>query len=326
MAPLTIVMYHYVRNLRRSRFPAIKGLSTERFKEQIGYFKRHYTIVSGADLIGAVASGQELPPNALLLTFDDGYLDHYTEVFPILDREGISGCFFPPARCVVEDVVLDVNKIHFVLASVPNTSELVQRVFGLLDEYGPRFRAEDKQDYWERCAMAKRFDSREVVFIKRLLQRELPEELRRLMIDALFRQYVSSDEASFARELYMNEDQILCLHRHGMHLGSHGYAHVWLNRLGRIEQEQEIDTSLEFLRRINGKNDGWMMCYPYGAYDESLLSVLRLRNCTVGLTTRVDLADLSHDDPLTLPRLDTNDLPKTADAPPAQWTLQTCNR
>lgn len=322
MASLTIVMYHYVRNLQHSRFPAIKGLATEFFKKQVAYIKQHYTIVSGDDLIGAVSTGDTLPPNPLLLTFDDGYLDHFTEVFPVLDRERISGCFFPPVRCVIEDVVLDVNKIHFVLASVPDKTELVARIFHLLEEFGPQFKCQGKRHYWDRCAEAKRFDSREVVFIKRVLQRELPEPLRRLMIDALFQEFVSADEASFARELYMNEDQILCLRRHGMSIGSHGYAHLWLNHLDRIGQEQELDASLKFLDRINGSRDGWIMCYPYGAYDESLLSLLRLRNCTVGLTTKVGLADLGRDDPLTFPRLDTNDLPKAADASPNKWTLQ----
>jgi peptidoglycan/xylan/chitin deacetylase (PgdA/CDA1 family) len=319
---LTIVMYHYVRDLRHSRFPAINGLPKEQFEEQVLYLKRHYTVVSGDDLIGAVASGSELPPNPLLLTFDDGYLDHYTEVFPILDREGLSGCFFPPVRCVSESKMLDVNKVHFVLASVPDKGELVQRIFRLIDEFGPRFGCRGKAYYWDRCDVAKRFDPREVVFIKRVLQRELPEELRRLMIDALFREYVSTDEASFARELYMNEAQILCLRRHGMYVGSHGYAHCWLDSIDRVAQEREVDASLAFLRRINGPMAGWIMCYPHGAYDESLLSVLKARNCTVGLTTRVGLANLERDDPLTLPRLDTNDLPKAADAPPNAWTLQ----
>ena len=29
----------------------------------------------------------------------------------------------------------------------------------------------------------------------------------------------------------MNVDQIKTMHRHGMHIGSHGYEHVWLTRL-----------------------------------------------------------------------------------------------
>jgi len=32
---LTIVMYHYVRELKHSRYPEIKGLAIDDFKEQI---------------------------------------------------------------------------------------------------------------------------------------------------------------------------------------------------------------------------------------------------------------------------------------------------
>jgi hypothetical protein len=50
---LSIVMYHYVRELRRSRFPGIKGLETDEFREQIAYIKKHYNVISGADLLAA---------------------------------------------------------------------------------------------------------------------------------------------------------------------------------------------------------------------------------------------------------------------------------
>ena len=78
---LTIVMYHYVRNLEHSRFPEIKGLTTDQFKEQIAYIKKYYNVIGGNDLLEAMSSGDDIPPKALLLTFDDGYSDHFTQVF-----------------------------------------------------------------------------------------------------------------------------------------------------------------------------------------------------------------------------------------------------
>ena len=120
MTNVTIVMYHYVRDLAHSRYPEIKGLPIDKFKEQIAYLKRHYTPISAYDLMDAVESKSELPPKAVLLTFDDAYRDHFSEVFPVLDKENIAGCFFPPAKCLLESRVLDVNKIHFILACVPD--------------------------------------------------------------------------------------------------------------------------------------------------------------------------------------------------------------
>jgi hypothetical protein len=65
--------------------------------------------------------------------------------------------------------------------------------------------------------------------------------------------------------------------------------------------------------------DRWVIGYPYGAYDERLLEVLRRNGCRAGFTTEVRTADLNSDDRLTIPRLDTNDLPKRGDAEAAAW-------
>ena len=309
---LTIVMYHYVRPVRRSRFPGIKGLETDEFRGQIDYIKRHYQIISGADLLGAAAAGawDALPPAPALLTFDDGYADHFTEVFPILRRQRLSGCFFSPAQCVLERRILDVNKIHFILASVPDKQVIVDRIFAMLAEHGPPSDGRRPLDYWNRLAVASRFDGPDVVFIKLMLQRELPEPVRRRIVDQLFREYVTIDVAGFADELYLSEEQIMCMRDAGMYFGSHGYAHDWLDLVSCPEQEQEIALGLEVLRRIGTGVDAWIMCYPHGAWNESLLAILRNAGCRIGLTTSVGVADLDRDCLLTLPRLNTNDLHK----------------
>ena len=95
---VSIVMYHYVRDLKNSRYPEIKGLSIELFNEQISYIQKHYHVISAYDLMDAVQYGHDLPPNPLLLTFDDGYSDHFSNVFPELDKKKLPGCFFPTRK------------------------------------------------------------------------------------------------------------------------------------------------------------------------------------------------------------------------------------
>jgi len=319
---LSIVMYHYVRDLARSRYPEIKGLTTEAFEGQIDYIKKHYRVVSGDELIAAVISKSPLPPKALLLTFDDGYSDHYDTVLPILEREGIKGCFFPPARCILEDEVLDVNKIHFILASVADKSVLVEAVFRLMDENRAEFAIQDRQAYWSKLASASRYDTAEVIFIKRMLQRELPETLRGIIVDRLFRDYVTADEAAFSRELYMDLTKIRHMREAGMLVGSHGYRHYWLDHLAPAAQREEIERSVDFLRLAGCSTSSWMMCYPYGAYNDSLLGILAGAGCKVGLTTEVGVADIASHMALTLPRLDTNDLPKAGASKASEWTLR----
>jgi peptidoglycan/xylan/chitin deacetylase (PgdA/CDA1 family) len=317
---ITIVMYHYVRELEYSRYPEIKGLSTEQFKGQIAYIKKYYNVISADDLMDAIEFDSTLPPQSLLLTFDDAYIDHFTQVFPILDKEKLPGCFFPPGKSIIENQVLDVNKVHFVLASVQNKGDLVNHIFLLLDQYRSQYDLEQSDYYWQKVGKPNRFDTAEVIFIKRMLQRELPEQLRETITNDLFKKHVSSDERAFAKELYMSPDQISCLQRNGMYIGSHGFDHYWLDSLGEKEQEKEIDYSLDFLSDVGSDTKRWIMCYPYGGYNESLLSILQKRKCLVGLSTEVGIADLGEDHPLELPRLDTNDLPKESHASPNEWT------
>jgi peptidoglycan/xylan/chitin deacetylase (PgdA/CDA1 family) len=308
---VTIVMYHYVRDLQRSRFPAIKGLRTKDFRGQLAYINRHYHVIRMEQLIEAVMSGNAdaLPSNALLLTFDDGYMDHFVNVMPLLDEYGIQGSFFPPARAITEGRVLDVNKIHFTLASVDDPRELVQAVFDELDRNRERLGLLPNDEYYGRLSRDSRYDAPDVAFVKRILQRDLPEDFRVEITDRLFQRYVTTDEAAFAGELYMGPDQLRYLLRAGMHLGSHGYDHYWLNTLPPDAQVREVDQSLRFLEGLGARTDRWVMCYPYGGYNQSLLEIERVRGCVVGLTTEVAVAELGRHGPLTLPRLDTNDLP-----------------
>jgi peptidoglycan/xylan/chitin deacetylase (PgdA/CDA1 family) len=307
--PLTIVMYHYVRDLERSRFPAIKGLSVERFCRQLDFIQSRYTPVTVQDLFAAQASSEmELPPDPILLTFDDGYSDHFANVFPLLDARGIQGCFFPPAQAILEHRVLDVNKIQFVLASVPDVEALLDQVFSSLAEFRSEYALKTKEAYLLAFTEEHRYDRREVIVLKRLLQRELPEPVRVELVQRLFAEHVTSDETAFACELYMSVDQIACLQRHGMHIGSHGYSHAWLNHISPQAQAMEVDRSLAFLQKFDLR-DEWTMCYPYGGFNESLLEILRARHCRLGFTVEARLANLDTDDPLTLPRIDTNDLP-----------------
>ena len=54
---VSIVMYHYVRDLKNSRYPEIKGLDYDLFKEQISFFKNNFHIIKMEELIDAVKGG-----------------------------------------------------------------------------------------------------------------------------------------------------------------------------------------------------------------------------------------------------------------------------
>ncbi len=305
---LTVITYHYVRELLFTRYPNIKALLTTEFNEQLTYLTRRYTFVTMEDCINALHNNYDLPSNACLLTFDDGYIDHFTTVFPILDEKRIQGCFFPSAKAVLENEVLDVNKIHFILAVMENKMNLlINDVYSILNRIQSKYNLKSNEYYYSKLAVSNRFDSAEVIFIKRLLQVELEENIRGLITDELFKKYVTKDEKSFSKDLYMDLEQIKCMSRNGMYIGSHGFDHYWLDSLPADKQESEIDKSLEFLSLINTSIDNWVICYPYGAYNDSLIKILKKKGCALGFTSKVGITNLSKENAFTLERLDTND-------------------
>ena len=121
--------------------------------------------------------------------------------------------------------VLDVNKVHHVLASVPEPRPLVAAVLAMAGECRGSYPIEPAEAYLARYARPNRFDPAEVIFVRRMLQVGLPGPVRRAVTDALFRRHVTAGGRAFAAELYVTLDQLRFMRRHGMFVGSHTNDH-----------------------------------------------------------------------------------------------------
>ncbi len=322
MSNLTIIMYHYIRDLKNSRFPDIKGLDINLFKEQINYMRKYYHIITMEEVIDSIDNQTKIPDKSVLLTFDDAYLDHYNNVFPILDKYKLQGSFYAPSKAIIDHTVLDVNKIHFILASVEDKLNLINDLKKLLETYQKEYQLKSFDFYYKKLAQANRMDTKDVIFIKRLLQVELVEELRFKIVNALFEKYIGISEEAFSRELYMNEEQLKHMLRSGQHIGNHGYNHYWWNSLNKDEMSQELDLSIKFLEKLGVDMNNWTACYPYGSYDEQSIKMLEERGCKLAVTTEVDIATTNKDTKFVMPRLDTNDIPKNRNSKTNDWYLK----
>jgi peptidoglycan/xylan/chitin deacetylase (PgdA/CDA1 family) len=315
---LTIIMYHYVRDLSHTAYPGIKGLRTAWFEGQLDYVDRHYTVCSLADVLRAIRGERALPHNACLLTFDDGLRDHYETVFPRLAARNYTGVFAVSGGTLNQDFVLDVHKVQFLLAVTGDVSALRREVEDLVRASGGERASEG--ELGKQATSGVRFDTEDVIWIKRQLQWALPEAVRRQIARELFLKHVTRDEAGFAGELYANATELREMAAAGMELAGHGQHHEWMGKMSRDEQRVEIEQSVRCLTRILGRKPAdWTMCYPFGSYNSDTMELLQNQGCALGLTVRVGLAGL--ESPLELARIDTNDLPVSGDAAIAPWTL-----
>lgn len=84
-----ILMYHYVEYVEDEGDTIRKSLNIMpyTFDAEIKTLKdAGYTFITTKDLADALDGEEVLPPKSVILTFDDGYRDFYTDVFPILKK------------------------------------------------------------------------------------------------------------------------------------------------------------------------------------------------------------------------------------------------
>jgi peptidoglycan/xylan/chitin deacetylase (PgdA/CDA1 family) len=318
--PLTIVMYHYVRDLARSRYPHIKGLDKADFAGQLDYIQEHYEVVGTRAVVAAIREGAALPENACLLTFDDGYLDHYETAYPMLAARGLTGSFYAPACLAESGKLLQVNKVHYVLAATEDHAGVKAALLDKLAAYRGDYDLPSDGALYAQFSTASRWDPPDTAFIKKVLQKGLPEEVAAAIAGELLAEFVGVGEAELATETYMTLAQMREMVAKGMEIGGHGYSHRPLGKLGRVEQAGEIERTLDFLEAVYGAVPaGWPLTYPSGSYNADTLELLGAVDCGVAMTTNPPgLAEL--DRPLEMRRVNTNDLPFKKGDQISEWT------
>ncbi len=320
---LTVITYHYVRPIASSAWPAIKGLELEEFRGQLDYIQCHYNPVSLDNILMSARGAQvDWPDNPILLTFDDGYTDHYSYAFPELSRRNISGCFFASTRPLLDRVILDVNKVHFVLASCCDHAVLAETLDAAIRSHEGEVDLPSVTELRTQFFKTSRWDPAETVYFKRVLQRGLPPAVRSTIADQLFRNFVSVDPADFAETLYLTKEQARQMIAEGMSFGCHGDDHIWLGHASEAEQRHDISRSMRLSAALGIRPEDTSYCYPYGSYNDVTLDILKSFNCTVGFTTRLDLNPTDLDrNMLELARIDAGaDLPRNRAAPLSPWT------
>ena len=290
---LNVWMYHYVRDPgdAAEAGSGIPGLPVARFAAQLDEMAQHNRMVSWPEVRAAVLEGQPLPPDATLLTFDDGMRDHYLNVFPLLKARGLSGLFFVLARPPQAGLVLG-HKIHYLLAALGQD--------GLRAAVWQRL-SPDQQQRFEQAETRYRARYDGLDLFKAVLQRELSDEIESLLSELIARHV--GDENALATDYYLRPAQIREMTAGGMHFGGHSVTHPWFDFISAQRQDTEIAASAKWLAAI--EPGPWSFAYPYGGLSPSAPGLLAQHGFAAAFTTQTRLR---HVDPFYIGRLDGEEL------------------
>jgi len=245
------VMWHYVRDDETEPRVGYRGIDPRRLAAQLDRICRVATPVGWSDLLAALTGDRALPGDAVILTFDDGLMDHHRTVLPALVERGLLAIFFVLARVPGDRLTLG-HRLHVLTGSYTPTDVRAWVMDAMTPSERARYRA------LESAMAAAEPDDADDVW-KRPLQRELADVAGPILTSMVER--LIGPEAEIATALHLGPREIEDMAAAGMTIGGHGRAHAWMDVPGSAAASEVAASAAYLGPRLPGP---WPSAYPYG--------------------------------------------------------------
>ena len=241
-----------------------------------------------------------------LLTFDDGYIDHYENVLPILQKKKLPASFYMSAGILDNKKLLNVNKIHYILANLKE-KEIIKNLKAI---YVRERRGDNFEETFKNLKNLSRYDNSNVNLIKFIINKFFSEKEKNQFFKLIFKEILKIKESDICKDFYLSLKNINEMRKEVMYFGGHGYNHLKMTDLNSYDLDIEINKTIKFLNKIKIDTKKWVMCYPYGSFNQKIIKKLGEKNCFLGLTTVPEKANVNNKNLLYIPRFDANDVGK----------------
>ena len=258
---LHVVMYHYVREFRRTAFPEIKGMEVDDFYNQVKRLRERFEMATLESSLAFLAGVYQPARHLCLLTFDDGLIEHVETVTPILAEQGVQGVFFLVTSCLEESRVAPVHMNHFLMARL-GLEQYRNQFRERLEQLAPELLPQLESGHTLECVTYP-WDVPEVARFKYFFNFVLDTVLRDRLVSELFTETFGSEQ-SFARALYLSWEQARIMQQAGMTIGGHSHTHRPLATLADAELQKDLDQCRGLLNRRLNPQPMWPFSYPYG--------------------------------------------------------------
>jgi peptidoglycan/xylan/chitin deacetylase (PgdA/CDA1 family) len=271
------VMYHYVGDKQHPLTQRLCGLSTEAFVAQLDWLTERFE----AAPLSPGKSDHHPASHGVVLTFDDGLIDHIESAAPLLEARGLRGVFLICGRPFVEGKMLAAHMVHLLAAAMGNES-LCERVWQWLDQNTADIDWQARIDHTAANVLY-HYEAPRLATVKYLLHMALPIDLRNAMLEELFAEHVGS-QADWVQRTYGTIDHWRDIQARGHVIGGHGYAHEPLSTLFPADAGRDIRQCRAFLNEHLGDRPR-PFSYPFGRYNEVSMRACQENGFTHAWTT-----------------------------------------
>ena len=224
--------------------PWVFTVDQEQLESHVRYLQKHHRIVGIDEALEIASGGQKRPGRAILLTFDDGYLDNYEAGLPVLRSLGVQAVFFLTTSFLIGGQLAWWDQIAWLVRTAKERRFRVQ-LDGATRELDLRYKTPAE-------AIKEVLD----------LYKTCPADDAARFVESLEAAARTQDLPPPER-LFLGPDEARGLITAGMAIGAHSHTHPILARMSPGAQFRELTVSRSILEAETGSTVD-VLAYPVG--------------------------------------------------------------
>jgi len=275
-----ILTYHRIINPESELFPIQAGMYVrpDTFAMQMKFLRSNANVLPLAELTDAITRKQTLPENTVAITFDDGWLDNYTNALPVLRSLQLPATIFLATAFVGSTEYFWTDRLAQTMTALAGNAQYRDQILSRLNSGLPaavEARAAIQSLLISGAVSQEKLDN----IIEHLKRRPLSE--RKQVIDLLVLLTKEFSTLKSAR-LFMNWNEVSELSKERISFGSHSHRHHQLTDLNEAQLKDELVESYQALKAHDiPAVDAF--CYPGGYHSELTQRALRGENIRYAL-------------------------------------------
>jgi len=285
---LLVVMYHGI-TLNTYNPPFWTHLPVDKFRQQLRFLKSHYSIISLEQVLDSLDGKINLPQNAVLITFDDGYKNNFKVAYPVLQEMKIPATIFVTVDRIGSDNPLWFDEIYLLLHTKDDNKNNLPFINELAADL---FSSGRTWDAYCITVEALKFSG---------------EDARESYLQKLRKVAGSDDVSGYEDFCLLGWNEVFMMRDSGLvSFGVHTATHRILTDLAREEWEQEIHAPRIKLEKLLGTSVR-SFCFPNGRpgidFNDDHISYMRDCGYSCSFTTKSGLFSFNDNDCMQICRI-----------------------
>lgn len=266
-----IIMYHMVPETPTGFYAEV---SKRDFETHIAYLAANYNIISLTDYVRKVKNNEPLK-GCVVITFDDGFLDNYTNAYPILKKYNVPATIFLLAGRIEDGKPPWFIKFRYMFLK---TTKLELNICIANQEFNLPLGS---------MVQKKEASTHIMLFLQKL------EDTKRVECFLQVEEALGVKDYSEIEHVMMSWNNVCEMADNKIDFGAHTINHPVLSRLSFSSAEDEIAASKEMIENKIGRKAN-TFAYPFGKKDQyknDTIKILKRLSFECSVTTEPAPAD-----------------------------------